>query len=181
MADETDSAIDPVCGMSVVRASAQHRHVHEGHEFLFCAAGCKTRFANDPGYYLGTTSDLVCGASVDKPSCRHRARLGERRFWFCSAECKQTFVAAPGRFTTLEPGDVTAAKPAAAPTAKPWYCPMDPEVESDVPGDCHICGMALERRIDFTLGPREPTTNPELVDMTRRLGVAALLDRKSVV
>lgn len=176
MTDETDSAIDPVCGMSVVRASAQHRHVHEGHEFLFCAAGCKTRFANAPGDYLGTTTDLVCGMSVDKPSCRHRARLGERRFWFCSAECKQTFVAAPGRFTTLEPGDVPAPKPAAAAAApKPWYCPMDPEVESDVPTDCHICGMALERRIDFTLGPREPSTNPELVDMTRRLGVAALL------
>jgi Cu+-exporting ATPase len=28
-----------------------------------------------------------------------------------------------------------------------WICPMDPEVESDQPGDCPKCGMALERAV----------------------------------
>jgi Cu+-exporting ATPase len=36
--------------------------------------------------------------------------------------------------------------PASAAAGRPtkWICPMDPEVESDHPGDCPICGMALE-------------------------------------
>ena len=44
-------------------------------------------------------------------------------------------------------------------------CPMDPEIVQEEPGDCPICGMALE--------PMMPTMdsgpNPELVDFRRRL------------
>ncbi|MBP7650921.1 MAG: YHS domain-containing protein, partial [Phenylobacterium sp.] len=43
--------IDPVCGMTV--KSDTHRHMHEGEVFGFCSAGCKTKFAADPGKYLG--------------------------------------------------------------------------------------------------------------------------------
>ena len=43
--------IDPVCGMTV--KTDTHRHVHEGVTFGFCSAGCKTKFAADPGKYLG--------------------------------------------------------------------------------------------------------------------------------
>ncbi|MES2340868.1 MAG: heavy metal translocating P-type ATPase [Pseudomonadota bacterium] len=43
--------IDPVCGMTV--KTDTHRCVHEGVEFGFCSAGCKTKFAADPGKYLG--------------------------------------------------------------------------------------------------------------------------------
>ncbi|MDP3868027.1 heavy metal translocating P-type ATPase [Phenylobacterium sp.] len=43
--------IDPVCGMTV--KTDTHRHVHDGVEFGFCSAGCKTKFAADPGKYLG--------------------------------------------------------------------------------------------------------------------------------
>ena len=43
--------IDPVCGMIV--KTDTHRHVHEGVTFGFCSAGCKTKFAADPGKYLG--------------------------------------------------------------------------------------------------------------------------------
>jgi hypothetical protein len=32
------------------------------------------------------------------------------------------------------------------PGAKPYYCPMHPEVESDHPGKCPRCGMDLVRR-----------------------------------
>lgn len=43
--------IDPVCGMTV--KSDTHRHLHEGVAFGFCSAGCKGKFAADPGRYLG--------------------------------------------------------------------------------------------------------------------------------
>ena len=48
---------------------------------------------------------------------------------------------------------------------------MHPEVRSDGPGDCPICGMALERvSAGLDDGP-----NQELVDMRRRFRVAAVL------
>jgi Cu+-exporting ATPase len=48
---------------------------------------------------------------------------------------------------------------------------MHPEVVSDKPGDCPICGMALEAR---TITAAEEK-NPELVDMTRRFWISATL------
>jgi Cu+-exporting ATPase len=48
---------------------------------------------------------------------------------------------------------------------------MDPDVLSDRPGACPICGMALEPRlITLDEGP-----NPELVDMTRRFWISLAL------
>src|SRR5262245_17578894 len=47
-----DGAIDPVCGMTVDPHTAKHRHTHQGHPYYFCSAGCRTRFAADPGKYL---------------------------------------------------------------------------------------------------------------------------------
>lgn len=41
---------------------------------------------------------------------------------------------------------------AAAKRTKEWICPMDPEVESDKPGACPKCGMALERNPTFKRG-----------------------------
>ncbi|WP_370324300.1 XdhC family protein [Euzebya sp.] len=46
-------ATDPVCGMTVVVEDAHHRHVHDGAEYVFCAAGCKAAFAADPASFLG--------------------------------------------------------------------------------------------------------------------------------
>ena len=48
---------------------------------------------------------------------------------------------------------------------------MHPEVVRDGPGDCPICGMALEP----VMVTAEEVENPELVDMTRRFWVAAAL------
>ena len=48
---------------------------------------------------------------------------------------------------------------------------MDPEVLSDKPGACPICGMALEPRI---ADPAD-APNPELVDMTRRFWIGVAL------
>ena len=48
---------------------------------------------------------------------------------------------------------------------------MHPEVVRDAPGECPICGMALEP-MTVTLEEEE---NPELVDMTRRFWVCTVL------
>ncbi len=48
--------------------------------------------------------------------------------------------------------------------ATEYVCPMHPEIVRDAPGDCPICGMALEpRMVALAESP-----NPELTDMTRR-------------
>jgi len=58
-----------------------------------------------------------------------------------------------------------------APSKRREYtCPMHPQIVRDVPGSCPICGMALE--------PREVVaeeTNPELINMTRRLWISVAL------
>jgi Cu+-exporting ATPase len=59
-----------------------------------------------------------------------------------------------------------------APVTKVEYtCPMHPQIVRNQPGSCPICGMALEPRT-VTL---EERPNPELVDMTRRFWIAAVL------
>jgi Cu+-exporting ATPase len=37
-----------------VGADTPHRYRHEGKEYLFCCAGCRDRFAKDPGMYLAS-------------------------------------------------------------------------------------------------------------------------------
>jgi P-type Cu+ transporter len=58
-----------------------------------------------------------------------------------------------------------------------WTCPMHPQIRWDHPGNCPICGMALE--------PLEPSLverpNPELIDMSRRFWVSAGLTLPLVV
>ncbi len=48
----TDMAIDPVCGMKVDPKQSPHHHFYRDHDYHFCCAGCRTKFAADPGKYL---------------------------------------------------------------------------------------------------------------------------------
>ncbi len=117
---ESTTARDPVCGMSVDRASARHVAMHAGHPFFFCCERCRVRFEADPGAYLDPTPEPV---------------------------------------------------PATVPEGTRYTCPMDPEVVRDAPGDCPICGMALEPMLPApATGP-----GPELVDFRRRLRFGAPL------
>lgn len=52
-----------------------------------------------------------------------------------------------------------------------YTCPMHPQVRQKQPGNCPICGMALEpETVSLDEGP-----DPELIDMTHRFWVAAIL------
>jgi len=46
-----DELRDPVCGMAV-SASSEHHYHHDGRDFYFCCARCRSRFAQDPGAFL---------------------------------------------------------------------------------------------------------------------------------
>ena len=116
---QPETALDPVCGMTVTLPSTHH-HDHGGDLYHFCCRGCCTKFAGDPEHYL---------------------RGDHRR------------------------------APTAADASSTHTCPMHPEIIQEGPGDCPICGMALDP-VTVTL---DDTENPELTDMTRRLRVSAVL------
>jgi xanthine dehydrogenase accessory factor len=46
------NAVDPVCGMNVVVASARHTAEVNGIVFYFCCANCRAKFLKDPQPYL---------------------------------------------------------------------------------------------------------------------------------
>jgi YHS domain-containing protein len=47
----SETAIDPVCGMSVDIAAAQHIYAAEGETTYFCSAGCRAAFIANPDAY----------------------------------------------------------------------------------------------------------------------------------
>jgi Cu+-exporting ATPase len=111
-----------------------------------------------------SATDPVCGMQVDPAATRHHAAHAGTTFHFCSAGCRDKFVADTDRYLTTRdgpPADTTAT----------YTCPMHPEVRQDGPGNCPICGMALE---PLTAGA-EMAVNPELADMKRRLWIGAAL------
>ncbi|MCL5777930.1 heavy metal translocating P-type ATPase [Limibaculum sp. FT325] len=163
--DEPAVIRDPVCGMTVDPDAGKPAHEHDGRVFHFCNPRCKERFAAAPGDYV-TATDPVCGMNVDRASARHMAKHAGERFYFCSARCVEKFEAAPDDYL----GDRPAPEP--MPEGTVYTCPMHPEIEQVGPGDCPICGMALEP-MGVPAGDEGP--NPELVDFRRRFAVGAVL------
>ncbi|HTW89342.1 MAG TPA: heavy metal translocating P-type ATPase [Candidatus Binataceae bacterium] len=112
--------------------------------------------------------DPVCGMAVDPAATKHRADYRQATYSFCSAGCRKRFESNPEKYLHPEP-ETAARKP--VPPGVIYTCPMHPEIRRDAPGACPICGMALE--------PLEPQADagvdPELVDMTRRFWISALL------
>ena len=49
---DTKSERDPVCGMTVNPAKTAHHATHEGQEYHFCSAGCRSKFIAAPAKYL---------------------------------------------------------------------------------------------------------------------------------
>jgi len=120
-------------------------------------------------------TDPVCGMKVDSRTSQHWHELAGATYHFCSARCLDKFKTDPDRYLNSPSTDPAVTHPAmgALPEAADgtiWTCPMHPEIRRDAPGNCPICGMALE--------PLEPTLeegpNPELIDMSRRFWVSAL-------
>jgi Cu+-exporting ATPase len=115
--------------------------------------------------------DPVCGMSVDPATSKHRFDHGGETFHFCSAGCRTKFAADPAKY-------LGKREPAPAlPAGTIYTCPMHPQIRQVGPGNCPICGMALEPEV----ASLDAAPNPELADMTRRFVVGAVLAAPVVV
>ena len=160
-----DTVRDPVCGMTVDPSAGKPRHEHAGRVYHFCSEDCRARFAAAPDEFIEAT-DPVCGMKVDRSTARHMAKHAGKRFYFCSGRCTEKFEADPESYIEGKPA------PEPMPAGTVYTCPMHPEIEQIGPGDCPICGMALEPKGAPTA---EEGPNPELVDFRRRFAVGAAL------
>jgi YHS domain-containing protein len=93
--------VDPVCQMSVQPTEQAARFSYAGREYLFCSAGCRDRFAEDPLSHLLVARDPVCGMDVQIASAPAGASNAGGRYVFCGSGCRDAFVADPSRY--LEP------------------------------------------------------------------------------
>ena len=138
-------AKDPVCGMSVDPATAKYKAEHAGAAYYFCSAGCREKFVADPERYLGTVGAV------------HRPSLDGRPFGRPMDRAGRAHRAQQQRQNP-------------APSSTIYTCPMHPQIRRNGPGNCPICGMALEPEVAAaTDGP-----SAELVDMTRRFWVGLI-------
>ncbi|GEM_PF-2803568 len=102
--------------------------------------------------------DLVCGMTVSEKS-DHQTHHEGADYYFCSEHCLKKFTADPAHYLSDRESHIEEehqqdekchGKHAANDSVKQpisgatYTCPMHPEVQSDKPGPCPKCGMALE-------------------------------------
>ncbi len=91
--------------------------------------------------------DPICGMTVDEATSRSTERDGQT-VYFCSEHCRQKFLAHGAPASTKHHGhDHAHHEPAPRKhqsASSKYFCPMCEGVESDKPGTCLKCGMALE-------------------------------------
>lgn len=112
--------------------------------------------------------DPVCGMKVDPAKARHRAEHDGKTFYFCSERCRTKFAEDPAKYAH---GKTQPTQRADVPEGTIYTCPMHPQIRQVGPGNCPICGMALEPE----LATADTGPNPELIDMTRRFWVGLAL------
>jgi len=115
--------------------------------------------------------DPVCGMTVDPATSQHSFDYRGDTYHFCSAGCRT-------KFATDPQGYLDNSKPKAeAPEGAIYTCPMHPQIRQVGPGNCPICGMALEPEVASLDTP----PNPELADMTRRFWIGLVLSLPAIV
>jgi Cu+-exporting ATPase len=153
MENQTATFVDPVCGMKVAPEKARAKAEYEGQSYYFCCTGCAQKFQLDPEKYLAPKcSGLIQLSGMSAPpQSSHR----------------------PSHPAAHSTPMLPASGSGVVSDKVEYICPMDPEVLSDKPGPCPICGMALEpRTVSLEAGPEE---NAELRMMSRRFWVSVVL------
>ena len=122
---------DPICGMTVDRATALSAE-RDGNVSYFCSETCRQKFLaqNAPA-----RRDAAAGES---------ARVKPVRDSVAGAHAMANGMGHAHAHPDPKFHDHAHAAGTPSADAK-YYCPMCPGVESDTPGDCPKCGMALER------------------------------------
>ncbi len=109
--------------------------------------------------------DPVCGMTVEPSTAKFEANHKSATYCFCSAGCRAKFLADPSAYS----------KPMAAPPPQMagglYTCPMHPQIRQNGPGNCPICGMALEP----VTATAETGPSAEQTDMSRRFWIALVL------
>ena len=168
-------AKDPICGMTVDESTSLKAE-RDGQTFYFCCAQCRDKFLTQkaPVKTFSLTPSAKSATRTEPTSFATRGLAA------VSQKSSQDPV---GHATTAHSccggGDV---KP---PANAKYFCPMCPGVESDKPGDCPKCGMALERNpawkpataVIYTC-PMHPEVQQDHPGDCPKCGMA--LERKSV-
>ncbi|MHB0958843.1 MAG: heavy metal translocating P-type ATPase [Pirellulaceae bacterium] len=119
-------ATDPICGMAVDESSPL-RFEHDGQTIYFCSEHCRKKFVERVRPVASARPSPVSAGSEPR---RDQSKTGV------------------GSMSQVEHGhsqhDHGAVRARISSAAK-YFCPMCTGVESDKPGDCPKCGMALER------------------------------------
>ncbi len=101
-----DTAVDPVCGMNVDKATAKATFDYKGTTYYFCGQGCKDAFAKEPEKYLqkgqqkpsDTAVDPVCGMTVNKAAAKATFEYKGSTYYFCNQGCKDAFAKDPEKY-----------------------------------------------------------------------------------
>ncbi len=95
-------------------------------------------------------TDPICGMQVDEATALSHESDGQM-YYFCCERCRQKFVASAATEASARSASTCCHHPQEHTTkaetkhSAPYFCPMCAGVESDTPGECPKCGMALER------------------------------------
>jgi len=115
------------------------------------------------------STDPVCGMVAGPEKNAGQYAYKGRVYYFCSGRCLQKFRSDPKRYLGAKQGQVIEGVI--------YTCPMDPQIRTDKPGACPICGMALEPEMPTV----EEEVSEELIDMTRRFWISVCLSVPLVV
>lgn len=149
---------------------------HNNESVHACCSSAKAEHASQQSASGATTIDPVCGmtVSVDSP---HAIDHGGKHYAFCSAGCRAKLIADPDRYREANKNHEGHAH-AAKKTSKDedvapgtiYTCPMHPEVRQVGPGNCPICGMALEPEM-----PSEQEDDTEIRRVRNKFWIALAL------
>jgi Cu+-exporting ATPase len=145
-----ETAIDPVCGMTVDPRTAITGE-RDGKTYYFCCEHCRRKFLGETGAGAAPEQDTCCGTSRAAYYCP-----------MCAGVEGDTPGDCPKCGMALEP---TGLPTGAAKTV--WTCPMHPEIEQDAPGACPKCGMDREPKHVTTAA--DDHADVELRSMSRRM------------